>query len=158
MLGATTLIHAPAPLVFGLALDVREHTAALAHTGERVLPPGRVTGRLEAGDLVRFRARHLGRDWGLDARVVLVEEPHRFVDEQVSGPFRELRHEHLFVATGAGTLMTDRITWISPLGLAGRLADEVAVRRALLRILAARNAHLKRRAEVAAASEGLPRR
>jgi ligand-binding SRPBCC domain-containing protein len=135
---------------------VREHTAALAHTGERLLPPGRIEGRLEVGDLVRFRAWHLGLEWGLDARVVAVEEPYRFVDQQVRGPIRELRHEHLFVETGAGTLMTDRISWISPLGLAGRLADEIAVRRALLRVLAARNAHLKRRAEVAFAARRAP--
>lgn len=146
----TTLIHAPAAVAFALALDVREHTAALAHTGERVLPPGRVAGRLEAGDLVRFRARHLGVGWSLDARVVLVDEDRRFLSEQIRGPFRSLQHEHLFAETGAGTLMTDRISWVTPLGLVGRLADEVAVRRTLLRILAARNAHLKRRAEIVA--------
>lgn len=149
LLCTTTLIHAPAAVAFGLALDVREHTAALAHTGERVLAPGRVAGRLQAGELVRFQATHLGIGWTLDARVVLVDAPRRFVDEQVRGPFRSLRHEHLFAETGAGTLLTDRISWVSPLGLLGRFADEVGVRRTLLRTLIARNTHLKRRAEVA---------
>ena len=150
VLGTTTLIHAPAELVFDLARDVREHTAALAHTAERAVPPGRVSGLLEAGDLVCFRAWHFGVRMALDARVTELEAPHRFSDEQVRGPFRSLRHDHLFSATGAGTLVTDRIIWRSPLGPLGRLADEIAVRRQLLRILTARNTHLKRRAEVKA--------
>jgi ligand-binding SRPBCC domain-containing protein len=147
----TTLIHAPVALVFDLARDVREHTAALVHTAERTVAPGRVNGLLAAGDLVCFRARHFGLPFALDARVVDVDAPHGFSDEQVRGPFRALRHDHVFVETGAGTLVTDRIEWESPLGLLGRLADEVAVRRQLLGILTARNAHLKRRAEVRAA-------
>jgi ligand-binding SRPBCC domain-containing protein len=144
----TTLIQAPAEVAFGLALDVREHTAALAHTAERVVPPGRVSGRLELGDSVCFRARYFGFGWSLDAQVVELVASERFVDEQVRGPFRSLRHEHRFTGTGAGTLLTDQVHWVSPFGLAGRLADELVVRRALLGVLTARNAHLKRRAEV----------
>ncbi|SHN33834.1 SRPBCC family protein [Cryptosporangium aurantiacum] len=152
VLCATTLIHAPADVVFDLARDVREHTASLVHTAERVVPPGRVSGLLEEGDLVCFRARHFGLPLALDARVLRVDAPRSFTDEQVRGPFRSLRHDHVFVATGAGTLMTDRIVWESPLGVVGRLADEVAVRRQLLSILTARNTHLKRRAEVRASA------
>ncbi|MFI5956455.1 SRPBCC family protein [Cryptosporangium sp. NPDC051539] len=144
----TTLVHAPVEVVFDLARDVREHTSALAHTGERVVAPGRLSGRLSAGDLVCFRARHFGLRLGLDARVVSMEAPVRFSDEQVRGPFASLRHDHLFAPTGAGTLVTDRVVWRSPFGLVGRLADEIAVRRQLLGILTARNTHLKRRAEV----------
>ncbi|GAA3385894.1 SRPBCC family protein [Cryptosporangium minutisporangium] len=150
VLCTTTLIHAPAAVVFDLARDVREHTAALAHTAERVVPPGRVTGRLELGDLVCFQARHFGLRLTLDSRVTRVDAPHGFTDEQVRGPFRSLRHDHVFAETGAGTLMTDRIVWASPLGPVGWLADEIAVRRQLLSILTARNTHLKRRAEVRA--------
>ncbi|TQS46602.1 SRPBCC family protein [Cryptosporangium phraense] len=147
----TTLVHAPVELVFDLARDVREHTSAMAHTGERVVAPGRLSGLLDAGDLVCFRARHFGLWLGLDARVVSMEAPTTFSDEQVRGPFASLRHDHFFAPTGAGTLVTDRIGWRSPLGPVGRLADEVAVRRQLLGILTARNTHLKRRAEILAA-------
>lgn len=152
VLVTTTLIHAPVGVVFDLARDVREHTASLVHTGERAVAPGRTSGLLEAGDLVCFRARHFGLALGLDARVVALDAPRSFSDEQVRGPFRSLRHDHVFAATGAGTLVTDRIVWASPLGLLGRFADEIAVRRQLLSILTARTTHLKRRAEVRAAS------
>ena len=146
-LRTTTLIHAPAERVFDLARDVGEHTAALAHTAERVVPPGRTRGRVEDGDLVCFEGRHFGRRWRLDAKVVLLDRPRRFVDVQVRGPFVRLRHHHVFAATGAGTLVTDELEWTSPLGPLGVAADTFAVRRRLLAVLLARNAHLKRRAE-----------
>jgi ligand-binding SRPBCC domain-containing protein len=150
LLRATTVVHAPVELVFDLARDVDEHTAALAHTAERVVPPGRTSGRLEQGDLVCFRARHFGLPVSLCARVVELSRPERFVDEQVRGAFRSLRHTHTFAATGGGTLVTDVVEWTSPLGPLGTVADSLVLRRHLLGILTARNAHLKRRAEVRA--------
>jgi ligand-binding SRPBCC domain-containing protein len=149
-LRATIVVHAPVELVFDLARDVDEHTAALAHTAERVVPPGRTSGRLEQGDLVCFRARHFGLPMSLCARVVELSRPERFVDEQVRGAFRSLRHTHTFAATGGGTLVTDVVEWTSPLGPLGTVADSLVLRRHLLGILTARNAHLKRRAEVRA--------
>jgi ligand-binding SRPBCC domain-containing protein len=150
VLRTTTVVHAPVELVFDLARDVSEHTAALAHTAERVVPPGRTSGRLEEGDLVCFRARHFGLPMSLCARVVVLRRPERFVDEQVRGAFRSLRHTHTFTATGGGTLVTDVVEWTSPLGPLGVVVDALALRRHMLGILTARNAHLKRRAEVLA--------
>jgi ligand-binding SRPBCC domain-containing protein len=146
-LSATLLVHAPIETVFALATDVEEHLAALAHTGERVVPPGRTSGLLEFGDLVCFRARHFGLPWRMTARIVAVEAPVRFVDEQLRGPFQSLRHEHVFAATRAGTMVTDVLTWRAPFGVLGQVADAVAVRRHMLGILSARGTHLKRRAE-----------
>jgi ligand-binding SRPBCC domain-containing protein len=148
VLRVTTVVHAPAEVVFDLARDVREHTAALAHTGERVEPPGRTEGLLEEGDLVCFRARHFGLTMRLCARVVRMERPREFVDEQVRGAFRRLRHTHTFTATHGGTLVTDVLEWTAPLGPLGRLTDALVLRRHLRGIVTARNAHLKRRAEL----------
>jgi ligand-binding SRPBCC domain-containing protein len=150
VLRATTVVHAPVELVFDLARDVGEHTAALTHTGERVVAPGRTSGKLEEGDLVCFRARHFGLPMSLCARVVELRRPGHFVDEQVRGPFRCLRHTHTFAATGGGTLVTDVVEWTSPLGPIGTAVDALVLRHHLLGILTARNAHLKRRAEVRA--------
>jgi ligand-binding SRPBCC domain-containing protein len=150
VLRTTTVVHAPVELVFDLARDVAEHTAALAHTAERVVPPGRTSGRLEHGDLVCFRARHFGLPMALCSRVVELRHPESFVDEQVRGAFRSLRHTHTFTATGGGTLVTDVVEWTSPLGPLGVAVDALVLRRHMLRIVTARNAHLKRRAEVLA--------
>lgn len=46
------------------------------------------------------------------------EPNRRFADEQVSGPFRRWRHEHLFSSAGTGRcLLEDRIRYELPLGL-----------------------------------------
>jgi ligand-binding SRPBCC domain-containing protein len=148
---ATAVVHAPIELVFDLARDVDEHVAALAHTAERTVPPGRRHGRLELGDLVCFQGRHFGLRWRLDARIVEMQRPYRFVDAQVRGPFRSLCHEHVFTETGAGTLVTDSLTYASPAGPLCPIVDGLVMRRHLLRVLQVRNAHLKRRAEMAAA-------
>ncbi|MEH3075144.1 MAG: hypothetical protein PGN11_00455 [Quadrisphaera sp.] len=69
----------------------------------------------------------------------------------VSGAFATFRHEHLFdplppSPTGAPrTRSTDRMTWTSPLGPLGRVADAVLVRRTLEGLLADRNAEIARR-------------
>ena len=45
------------------------------------------------------------------ARISEYEPPHRFVDEQVEGPFAAWRHEHLMVETPEGCRLEDRITY-----------------------------------------------
>jgi ligand-binding SRPBCC domain-containing protein len=148
----TTLVHAPVEVVYDLARDVGEHTAALAHTGARLLPPGRTRGPLAAGDAVHVEARHIGRWWRTDARVSMVDRPRRLVLVQERGPFRALRYHQAFAVTGAGTLVTDELEWSAAPGPLGRLVDGAGLRRYLLGLMLTRNAHLKRRAEVAAAS------
>lgn len=66
-------------------------------------------GRAPVG--LRWRVRHTELDPG-----------HRFVDEQVSGPFAHWRHEHIFRDGPAGsTILTDRVTYELPPTLPGRL-------------------------------------
>jgi ligand-binding SRPBCC domain-containing protein len=147
----TTLIHAPVNTVFTLARDVAQHAAALVTTGERAVEPGRTEGLLELGDLYCLRAKHLGLPWSVDVRIITLDEDELIASTQIRGPFRRLEHEHRFVVTGAGTLLTDEVRWVAPAGLLGKLADEIVLRRRLLWILTVRNAHLKRWAEVRAA-------
>ena len=42
------------------------------------------------------------------------EPPHRFVDEQVRGPYRRWVHEHTFRPQGGGTLVTDHVAYRVP--------------------------------------------
>ena len=96
-----TLVRAAPEKVFDLELDADVHAASLAGSGERATTS---TGRpgLALGDEVTFTARHLGRAWRLTSRITAYERPHRFVDEQVRGPFASMRHEHLFEDAGEG--------------------------------------------------------
>ena len=101
------------------------------------------------GDLVTFEAFHLGRSRTLTARIIELDRPYRFVDEQVSGDFECLRHVHEFTAEGIGTRMTDVIEGQSPLGMLGTIADHLFVGRHMKRFLTRK---LKRIAESAMGS------
>ena len=67
----------------------------------------------------------------------------RFVDEQVSGPFKTWRHEHEFAdGPGGSTIITDRVTWELPVHLPGRL-DQALVEMQLDGLFAFRERQLR---------------
>lgn len=145
-----TDIDAPIELVFDLARDLDLHARSMAHTGERAIG-GRTSGRIELGETVTWRARHLGFWWTLTSRITIAEAPHRFVDEQVRGPFAWFRHEHRFEERpGGATRLTDRWRHASPLGPLGWLVDRLVLGRHMEGMLTLRNVELKAAAELAA--------
>ena len=139
--------------MFDLARDVDTHVRTSASSCERAVAPGKTTGALELGDVVTFEGKHLGIRQRLTARVVEMDRPVRFVDEQVRGAFRRLRHVHEFIECGCETLMRDTIEWISPLGPLGWLADYLAVARHLRAFISTKQQALKRLAEEARIDE-----
>lgn len=138
-----TWIHAPLDRVFAASLSIDEHLGSMAAHGERAVA-GVTSGRIGLGETVTWRARHLGLPWRMTSTVSALEPTSRFVDEQVRGPFRSFRHEHLFSPDGERTLMVDRVVCGAPLGPIGVLAERLVLRRYLHRLLCARNAHLQR--------------
>jgi ligand-binding SRPBCC domain-containing protein len=145
-----TVIAAPIEECFDLARSIEAHVETSRFTSERVVEPGRLTGLLDEGDTVTFEAVHLGVRQTLTARVVEMRRPFRFVDEQIRGAFATLRHVHEFSSIHGATLMRDTITWKSPLGPAGRLADLLFLRRHLTSFLRRKQALLKELAETTA--------
>lgn len=134
-------------VLFDLALDVDAHAASLSGSGETASTSSGAR-QLQHGDEVTFRARHLGLVWRLTSRVSEYERPHRFVDEQVRGPFTQMRHEHVFEATAGGeTVMTDRMHVVAPFGVLGAAVGPVLLKPYLRRLLRQRGAHLARAAE-----------
>ncbi len=119
----------------------------MAASGERAVA-GTTTGTIGLGETVTWRARHFGVVWRMTSAITALEAPHRFVDEQVRGPFARFRHEHRFERSADGTRMVDEITFRAPLGPLGRIAERVALARYLPRLITERNAAL--RAELSA--------
>jgi len=84
----------------------------------------------------------------MTTRVTEYDRPWRFVDEQIPGPFRALRHEHLFEELDdSSTRMTDAMTTSLPFGLLGWLAARLVAAPYLRRLLRQRASHIKRLAE-----------
>ncbi|HEX8154669.1 MAG TPA: SRPBCC family protein [Thermoanaerobaculia bacterium] len=142
-----TFIAAPPALCFDLALDVGAHSESARFSGERVVPPGRLEGILELGDLVTFEGVHFGMRQRVTAKIVEVDRPRRFVDELVQSAFERLRHVHDFIPRDGGTLMVDDLEWTAPLGILGRIADALFVERHMRWFVATKQQALRKIAE-----------
>ncbi len=71
---------------------------------------------MQAGTLLDYRLRLHGIPLRWQSRIAVWEPPRRFVDEQVRGPYRWWRHEHVLEADGSGTLLHDVVDYGVPLG------------------------------------------
>jgi ligand-binding SRPBCC domain-containing protein len=141
-----TFINAPIEKCFDLARDIGLHCETAAHTREKAVA-GVTSGLINLGESVTFEGVHFGVRQRLTARIVEFEPPYRFVDEMTEGTFAAMRHVHEFESHNGKTLMRDIVTWTSPLGVLGTLADVLFLKRYLRRFLARRGRHLKRVAE-----------
>jgi ligand-binding SRPBCC domain-containing protein len=115
-----TALRAPADAAFAASLSVEDHLGSMARSRERAIG-GITTGQIGAGQSVTWKARHFGITWTMTSQVTELQEPSRFVDEQIHGPFKTFRHEHLFNPTTDGIEMLDNIAFTAPFGALGWL-------------------------------------
>jgi ligand-binding SRPBCC domain-containing protein len=141
-----TRTKAPVDLCFDLARDVDAHLRSSDFTGERAIA-GKTSGLLNLGDSVTFEAVHFGIRQRLKSKIVEYDRPVRFIDEMMKGPFASLRHVHEFFIDNDGTLMRDTLTWRSPLGFLGIIADKLLVEKHMRNFIIRKQADLKRDAE-----------
>ena len=143
----TTTITAPIELVFDLARSIDLHIFSLEHTNEKAVA-GRTSGLVQKGETVTWRAKHLAVTQELTSLITDVEPHHYFADELVKGAFKHFKHEHFFEKQKDGTtLMKDVFDYTSPLGILGKLADVLFLKKYMTRLLEQRNHTLKQVAE-----------
>ncbi|GAA4280727.1 SRPBCC family protein [Gaetbulibacter aestuarii] len=141
-----TVIKAKQAIVFDLARSVDLHRISLLHTREKAID-GKTTGLLELNDSVTWRAKHFGVYLKLRSKITEFDQPHFFVDEMVTGPFKTMRHEHVFITFKQQTIMTEFFYYQAPLGIFGRLANILFLKWYMTRLLINRNQVLKDYAE-----------
>jgi ligand-binding SRPBCC domain-containing protein len=141
-----TTIEAPAQRCFDLARNVDFHAHSAASTEEEAVA-GITEGLLNEGQEVTWRGKHLGLRWTLRVRITAFNPPGYFQDAMVSGPFHHFTHDHSFEATSSGTLMTDRISFSSPVPLIGDLLDRFLICGHLEKFVRERNLKIKTVAE-----------
>ncbi|NGN94401.1 SRPBCC family protein [Nocardioides sp. KC13] len=137
----STEIPAAPERCFELSLSVDAHQSSMSDSGERAIA-GVTSGAMRLDDSVTWRARHFGIPFTMTSVIVQYDAPHRFVDEQESGPFRRWWHEHRFEPVAGGTLMTDVVEFESPAGSVGRLVNALVLTRYMTKLLEQRNAWL----------------
>lgn len=149
----TTSIDANPVLVFDLESDALVHAESQGSFGESVrVHSGRSSLRL--GDEIDIRSRHLGVWFTLTGRITEYEPPRYFVDEQVTGPFASMRHEHFFLARRDHTVMVDIMSVKFRGGRSGAAVLDVPGKLYLRRVLGVRNAYIKKRAEAEPKARG----
>jgi ligand-binding SRPBCC domain-containing protein len=85
---------------------------------------------LAAGSLIRYRLHWHFLPIRWTTEITEWNPPHRFVDRELSGPYALWNHEHSFSPRQAGgTTMRDRVEYALPLGVLGRLAHRLSVKR-----------------------------
>ena len=75
----------------------------------RVLTPPPTTMR--AGALIDYRLGLRGVPLSWKTEITVWDPPHRFVDVQRRGPYREWVHTHTFEPQGGGTLVRDEVRY-----------------------------------------------
>ena len=106
----------------------------------RILSPLPI--ELRSGALIDYQIRLGGFPMHWLTRIESFEAPVRFIDVQLSGPYRYWHHVHEFQDTPGGTRVIDRVTYALPFGFLGGLAHRLLVRRALERIFKYRQQRL----------------
>jgi ligand-binding SRPBCC domain-containing protein len=141
-----TFIDAPVDRVFDLSRSVELHKLSTKGTNEEAID-GKTTGLVELEDFITWRAKHLGIYQKLTVKIIAMDRPRSFVDTMLKGAFAYMKHTHLFEVSGTRTLMTDVFEFKSPLGVLGRMADDLFLKAYVTRLLTNRNLEIKAVAE-----------
>lgn len=141
-----TGIKADINIVFDLARRVDLHKLSTAYRNEEAIE-GRTTGLVEVNDTITWRAKHFGVYQKLTSHITDLEKPSYFADEMVKGAFKRFRHEHFFSEENGIVIMKDLFDYCSPLGVLGKLADVLFLKKYRTVFLEKRNLVLKEFAE-----------
>lgn len=97
---------------------------------------------MKPGALIDYRLRLHGLPIRWRTEIARWEPPIAFLDQQLKGPYRYWRHEHLFEEADGGTRVIDRVDYDF---FGGRLAHALIVRRDLEAIFSYRQRKLLER-------------
>jgi ligand-binding SRPBCC domain-containing protein len=98
---------------------------------------------MRTGALIEYRLSLFGIPFSWLTEISVWEEGRRFVDRQISGPFRVWHHEHCFQAIDERTSrITDSVHYSLPLPPVGRLVHPI-VRPQLNRIFSYRSERVR---------------
>ena len=88
----------------------------------------RSENELHTGSLIEYRLRWHKIPMRWTSEITDWSPPHRFIDNQVRGPYAKWHHEHGFTAENGGTRIRDEVQYALPFGIAGQLAHWLRAR------------------------------
>ena len=141
-----TTIKANKKLVFDLSRSIDLHKISVRKTNEKAIA-GRTKGLIKLDETVTWRAKHLGVYQNFTSKVIACDESEYFADKMVYGAFKSFTHEHYFLYKNNQTILFDVLEYHSPLGLLGKIADFIFLKKYMKNFLKLRNKVLKKYAE-----------
>lgn len=141
-----TRIKADIQICFDLSRSIDLHKIATAKTKETAIA-GVTSGLIGLNETVTWQAFHLGFKQRLTSVITAFDSPHHFRDEQLKGIFHSFQHDHIFKQESDCVLMIDNFKYRSPLGILGRIADSLFLKKYLEGFLLERNNIIKSYAE-----------
>lgn len=142
----TTFIAAPVNVVFDLSRNVELHKRSMASFKEEAVAGTRF-GLIEKDETVTWKAKHFFKQRLLRVKITDLEKPDHFIDEQLQGDFKMMKHEHYFKPCDNGTIMIDLFHYDLPYGFLGKVFDRFYFFRYISRLLHLRNNAIKDYAE-----------
>lgn len=142
----TTFIKAPTERVFDLSRSIDLHKESMSQHKEEAVAGTRF-GLIEKDETVTWKAKHLFKMRLYRSKITEMKKSQLFIDEQLEGDFRMLKHEHHFKPCDNGTIMIDLIDFESPYGAIGRGFNKLYLTRYLRKLIERRNTTIKEFAE-----------
>ena len=142
----TTFILAPAERVFDLCRNTSIYKTVLKDRKER-FSSGAGSSLITSGETITFNARHLGKTRVMTARLIEVERPTKFAEEQVKGDLKSFRLESHFKEVENGTILINILTFEGPRDFLGSLFARFFLKSYLEKFLLKRNEVIKQYAE-----------
>lgn len=142
----TTFIAAPAEVVFDLSRHIGLHKESMSHYKEEAVAGTRM-GLIEKEETVTWRAQHLFKNRLLRVKITEMKKPELFVDEQLQGDFKMMKHEHHFKPCENGTLLIDLFHFETPYGIVGLWLNALYLTNYMKKLLEQRNRTIKEVAE-----------
>ena len=142
----TTFIKAPIERVFDLSRSIDLHKKSMTKHKEEAVAGTRF-GLIEEDETVTWKAKHLFKTRMLRTKITAMKKAEMFIDEQIEGDFKMMKHEHHFKPCDNGTIMIDLISFESPYGTLGKMFNAVYLTTYLRKLIEQRNSTIREFAE-----------
>lgn len=142
----TSFIAAPAEVVFDLSRHIGLHKESMAGHKEEAVAGTRF-GLIGKDETVTWRARHFFKERLMRVKVTEMKTGEMFIDEQVEGDFKMMKHEHYFKPCDNGTILIDLLHFETPYGILGKWFNALYLTGYMKKLLDQRNKTIREYAE-----------
>jgi len=104
-------------------------------------------GLIEKDETVTWKARHFFKERLMRVKISELKRGDMFIDEQMQGDFKMMKHEHYFKPCENGTIMIDLFHFETPYGMLGRWFNALYLTNYMRRLLEQRNKTIQEYAE-----------